>query len=254
MLINFVKNMKNFILLKCLLVCSILLIQADNQQIIVKAQKYFQEEKWNAALKNYALVEHKDSTVLMNMGICYFNTKKYIQALINFKKAFYFSALKDFPMLVKLEKKTYAKLDRPSPSWVYYGIKKIFIMIPLFFVQIIILIFLLLLLCFFIRHGRWSDFTKQEKLFLKRIMSILFISGMFWYVKLLYFDKYQAIVIKSQTLIYAGPEKTFHIIEKLEPADEVEISREKDGMYHIQYLKTSGWIDCDTVELINNYE
>jgi hypothetical protein len=230
------------------------MIQCDDQQFIRKAQNYFQEKKWNAALKSYALVEHKNFNVLLNIGICFFNTEKYTQALINFKKAFYVLPLKDFSMLVKLEKKTYAKLDRSSPSWIDYGIKKFFIAIPLVFIQIIVLILLLLLLCFFIRHGRWSDFTKQEKLFLKKIMSILCISAMFWYVKLLYFDKYQAIVIKPQTLIYAGPEKTFHIIEKLEPADEVEISREKDGMYHIQYLKTSGWIDCDTVELINNYE
>ena len=77
---------------------------------------------------------------------------------------------------------------------------------------------------------------------------------MLWYVKLLYFDKYQAIVIQSQTLVYAGPEKTFHIVEKLNKADELEILTEKNGMYHIRYSNISGWIDVDTVELINNYE
>lgn len=247
--------MKKFIFLKLLLlICSGFLFGEHDQQHFKKAQIYFAQEKWNLALKNYTALKHKNSDILQNMGICCLNTKRYPQALVYFKQAFYNSRLKQFRSLVDLEKKTYEKLDKQTLSWIYYGVKKIFITVPFVFVQSIFLILLLMLLYFFIRHWRWSDFTKQETLFLKRILSILFLCGIFWYVKLLYFEKYQAIVIKSQTSVYAGPEKTFHIIEKLHIADEVEILAEKDGMYHIQYLKTSGWIDCDTVELINNYE
>jgi len=246
--------MKKIIFFKCLLLSNVLLTQKDDALILKKAESFFQEKKWNAALKNYRLLDHKSSTVFLNMGMSYFNIKKYPQALINVKKAFYISTLKEFAKIVELEKQVYAKLDKPAPSWIYYVIKKFFIMIPLVFIQLIILIVLLMLLYFFIRLWRWSDFTKQEKLFLKRTMSILCGCAIFWYVKLLYFDKYQAIVIKPQTSVYAGPEKTFHIIEKLEVAEEVEISKEKDGMYHIQHLKISGWINNDAVELINNYE
>jgi hypothetical protein len=254
--------MKKNIFLKSLLFLSSSLLAADDQhmgsskknQILEKAQSCFLQAKWSLAFKNYQLLEDKNGPVLQNMGICLFNIKKYPQALVKFKQAFAKSNLNQFRTLVNLEKRVYEKLDKPSPSWTFYGVKKLFSTVPLVLVQSIFLILLLLLLYFFIRHWRWSDFTKQEKLFLKRILSVLCLCGIFWYAKLLYFDKYQAIVIKSQVLVYAGPEKTFHVIEKLHIADEVEILAEKDGMYHIQYLKTSGWIDCDTVELINNYE
>lgn len=246
--------MKIKITLKALLLCSSLFLKSNDELTLKKAENYFLEKKWASAYKNYDLLKYKNGTALKNMGICCFNLKKYPQALIKFKQAFNKGKLQHFFSLVELEKQTYEKLGKEAPSFVHYFFKKLFLCMPFIFIQIIFLMLLLMLLYFFIRHWRISNFTKKEASFLKKIGFWIMFCGLIWYLKLLYFDKYQAIVIKPQVAVYAGPEKTFHIIQKLDVADEIVISGEKNSMYQIQHLKTVGWIDCDTVELINNYE
>jgi hypothetical protein len=246
--------MKIKLFLKSLFLCSFILLKSNDELILQKAENYFLEKKWVSAYKNYNLLTYKNGAVLKNMGICCFNLKKYPQALIKFKQAFNKVKLQHFFSLVELEKQTYEKLGKEAPWLIHYFFKELFLFIPFTLIQIIFLILLLMLLYFFIRHWRISNFTKKEARFLKKIGFWIIFFGLIWYVKLLYFDKYQAIVIKPQVAVYAGPEKTFHIIQKLDVADDIVISGEKNSMYQIQYLKTVGWIDCDTVELINNYE
>lgn len=245
--------MKKNIVITCLIMIGTHLF-ADDQLFFQQAQHTFAQEKWEESLSNYERIQNKNSFVWQNIAICLFHQQRYPQALVAVKRALIGASFKQLNLLEDLEKKIDAELHLQPVSDFYFVLRKILHYIPLFMVQIIFLLILIQIFLMLLRRWRWHDFTCQEKRSLKKLMIILSMCMAVWYVKTLFFLNDKAIVIKSDAMVYAGPDESFHNFEKLQPGIEVKIIKRQENMYHIQTQTFSGWVNADELEPIINHE
>lgn len=245
--------MKKNIVITCLIFMSINFF-ADDQLFFQKAQNKFVQKEWQEALSIYQRIENKNSLVWQNIATCLFHQQQYPQALVATKRAFFGASFAQLHDLESLEKKIDEQLHIQASSDFYFLLKKILHGIPLLVLQIIFLVILIQIFLMLLRRWRWHDFTCQEKRLLKKLMIGLLVCMTLWYVKTLFFLNDKAIVIKSDAMVYAGPDESFHDFEKLQPGIEVKIMKKQKNMYHIQTQTFSGWVNADVLEPIINHE
>jgi tetratricopeptide (TPR) repeat protein len=227
---------------------------ADDQSLFQQAQNEFAQEKWEESLSIYQKIENKNSLVWQNIATCLFHLEQYPQALVAAQRAFFGVSFAQFYHLENLEKKINTQLHLEQKSDFYFVARKILYYIPLLLLQIIFLVILIQIFLMFLRRWKWDDFTRQEKRFLKKLIIILLVCMALWYAKTLFFLNDKAIVIKSNAMVYAGPDESFHDFEKLQPGIEVKIIKKQKNMYHIQTQTFSGWVNADILEPIINHE
>lgn len=227
---------------------------ADNEKFFDVAETKFKQEQWQEALFEYNKIEAKNSFTWEKIGTCLFHLDQYPQALVAVNRALLAPSFSQFSRLEKLEKNIHEKLHLEQPSEFKFLLKKILFFIPVFLIQIIFLVLLISILLMLIRRFKWQDFTIQEKRFVKKIIILfIFFTGL-WFLKKLSFVHDKAIVIKSPTYLYAGPEENFHVIQTLQSGMTVKILNKKEQMYQVTTSKHLGWVKLNLVEPIVTYE
>jgi hypothetical protein len=225
-----------------------------DEQRLEQARDLFMQGDWSGALQLYRLVEHKNSAVFQNIGNCYFNEGQYGQALVFWKRASVDAGYQQLTTIFDEEQKAYQKLGIVAPlPWVIFFMK-IILMIPLILIEIIFLFLLCNILLLLRRYWQWQKLEKREK----NLFFLIFFGCMtcvtIWYARTIILKKDQAIVVKQNVLVYAGPERTFHVVEKIQEGQLVHIIQSQYGMYQISSGSLSGWVTQDTLESIYNYE
>lgn len=227
----------------------------DDQQLFGQAKEAFVGGTWLQALQLYKKIEHKNSAVWQNIGNCYFNLERYDQALVAWNRAC--AGRPNYHQIATMcesENSAYQKLNLPIiPAWKCW-IKKIVLIIPDMELKLIFLILLCCLLWFLYCYWRGSVMSVVDHKLLVFILFCSVVCSAIWYARTVILHKDQAIVVKSDVLVYAGPERTFHVIEKLQQGSLVHIMHNKQGMYQIKQEALRGWVVQDTVEYIYNYE
>ena len=59
----------------------------------------------------------------------------------------------------------------------------------------------------------------------------------------------QALVVKQATL-FAGPDKSFHVLSPVAYAENVTVKQAREGWYKIQYTDMIGWVEADVIQII----
>ncbi len=245
--------MKKNIVITCLIFFGINFF-ADDQSFFQKAQYKFAQEKWEESLLMYQKIENKNSLVWQNIATCLFHQQQYAEALVAVKRSSIHASFKQLHDLENLEKKIDQQLHIQPLSDFCFVVRKILYCIPLLLLQIIFLVILIQVFLMLLRRWRWNDCTRQEKRFLKKLIIVLSVCTALWYAKTLFFLNDKAIVIKSDAMVYAGPDESFHDFEKLQLGIEVKIMKKQKNMYHIKTQTFSGWVNADVLEPIINHE
>lgn len=239
--------------LVCIVLQTIMLMTSD-RDLFEKANQYFTQENWSEALHTYKAMRHKNSAVLQNMGSCYFNQERYVEALLSWKRAYRNCSFGEIAQLCAWEQAALKKLNSKSPSIECGFLRRIMLSVPLIAVQVFLILCLLVLLWMLYRCWRWQEITRRDR---KRLWCITFMTlflGAVWYGQESFFQKNKAMVVKEHVLVYAGPEQTFHVATNLSAGDVVQVLQKKQGMYNITNRCTTGWVMQNTIEFIYNYE
>lgn len=246
--------MKKYIFSLLLVFLQTLSMLGDDQQLFTKAHENFVQGDWEGALRNYRAITDKNSVVWQNIGICYFNQQQYAHALLYWQRAYKDCTLVQIGQLCTLEQRALEKLDFKIPSRGHYFCKRILLIIPLIFLQTLFAIMLCCMLWTLARCWRWKEIVICDRRWLRWIFLGCFLCGGLWYANRSFFQKNQAIVVKRDVLVYAGPERTFHMVTTLRQGSSVNVIQKKHGMYNITNHSIAGWVMQDTVEFIYNYE
>lgn len=227
---------------------------SDDATLFVHAQEKFVKGDFAGALNDYRSIKYKNSVVWQNIGSCYFNEQQYVQALLYWKRAYQRCQISQVAQLSSLEQRALQKLNLKIPSRFHFFVKRIVLMVPLIFLQMICMVLLCCILWTLSRCWRWQEFVGCDRRWLQWLIFGCFICGITWYAQRSFLQKDQAMVVKQDVLVYAGPERTFHVVETLRPGNVVRVIQKKHGMYNIVKHSLTGWVTQDTVEFIYSYE
>lgn len=247
--------MKNYIALLILIIFNSL--YTDDQKILQQAHDCCMASQWQQALDLYKTVSYKNSDILQNIGTCYFNQKNYVYALLYWQRALIDADGIKITTLLKLQDKAYKALHQESYSFLYYYFVQTVLYLPLWTLQLILILCLLFFIYITFQYLLMYD-VRISLMMRCLIFCMTFIFGISvgtWYARTIILAKNKALVVKSDVCVYAGPENTFHLVGMVQPATAVCVMSDKyQDMYHIQTEKITGWTPAQNIEFVYKYE
>lgn len=230
------------------------ILSNSNEELFLKGNDYFFKGNFKKALDCYEQISEKSSTVWLNMGNCFFNEKKNVEAVICWKRAERNASIGQLGKLFELEDKAFEQLRCPCYKGFGRKFKQVLMGASVIQLQLILLMFLLLFLYFF-----YYCFTKSKFYFHtslnKRIYMFVLILGTVCMILILnikekYSHKKEAIVLQEKVAVYIGPEITFSQKTILPLGCVVEVLEQKQNMLKIVSAQETGWILSDNVEIL----
>lgn len=223
----------------------------SNRSLFMQGNTLFLSGKYMQALVCYQQIEHKNSGVWHNMGNCCFNNKQYAQALIFYFRARAGATWKQLGQLEGVIAKSLKKLNQPAPLWISMQIKKVLMLLPIEFMQIGLLFFLTCLfaylyLMFFGAKGFYV--FKREPLIVFIVLIIIFLLTL--HMQRNEIDKKIAVIVRDQSVVYAGPDRTFHQTQALPIGTQVVVEKSSELMHKIKWINKTGWIARESLEII----
>ena len=217
-------NKFSFILFWC-----ISLHAHNGQELFLQANQLYTAQDFQKALQMYEKISHKGAAVWYNMGNCAYKMGEYTKALAYWQHAARVgssSIANDsaYNSNVVLQKLPHVRVAT-----------SLFNRLPLLLVQI-----LFLCMCsFFIVITLYAHRRKKVLL----VLGIIVIaSGFFTGIVFTMHTGKKAIILHTQTPLYAGPTTDYHELMRLEQGVIVTIKEQNSSWAKIQWNNHSGWI------------
>ncbi|MFA5998801.1 MAG: tetratricopeptide repeat protein [Candidatus Babeliales bacterium] len=249
--------MKKIILLSATIFCLYYAVfaQKDNQSLFSQANNHFMHGQFTLARENYEKIEDKNPAVWQNIGNCFFNEKKYANALVCWKRAQFGASWKQLGQIFSSEILALKALRLPLDPWWKYEIKRIIMITPILAWQIILFVLLCYLFIVSSRYWYISSFVSRKHKETGFVLFGILICCAIWYGQTRIFKKGRAIVVKEKVMVHAGPEKTFHSKYQLPIGSQLCVIGREQGMDNVVYKtelgKTErGWIVPDFIEIV----
>lgn len=236
--------------------------KTKDQELFIDGNSHFLSGRFGLARESYLKINEKSLVVWQNLGNCFFNEKNYAQALVCWKRAEYGASWKQLSDIFDSEKKALVALHLPLPTLLHDTLKKIVILIPKLFIQVLLFLMLIMLLFFFYSCWSWSSLyiviSYNYKVAWILMLGIIGCS-LLWFGKERVFKQGIAIVVKEKVIAYAGPEKSFHPLFQLPLGATVQVvsnilkedqNLQDQNMHKIYYNRHYGWIEYSFVEIV----
>ncbi|MCX5924199.1 MAG: hypothetical protein NTZ68_02140 [Candidatus Dependentiae bacterium] len=229
--------------------------QKDNQSLFSQANNHFMHGQFTLARESYEKIEDKSSAVWQNIGNCFFNEKKYANALVCWQRAQLNASWKQLGQLFSSEVLALKALRLQPNFWWQYEIKRMVMVIPKLAWHILLFLLLAYILLISSRYWYISSLVSHSHKATWFALFGIMICCMIWYGQARIFKKGRAVVVKEKVVVHAGPEKTFHIKNKLPMGSQVCVIGREQGMDNVVYKtelgKTEcGWIVPDFIEIV----
>ena len=228
---------------------SVLGIFASEEELFLRANKYYVEKDYENALKTYDMINKKGSAVLYNMGNCYFHQQNYPYALVYWSRAEAGAHSDEYNRIQHNKKRALCALGKQKEqSWWQYTIEFLQSKLPdvsLFVLQL----FFLLCWSFFIVGMRKKQ-TRRKKIVHNIASLCVVIFAVILGVHYTHDDIQSAIVVKKDAQLFSGPNKSFHVLSPVAYADGAAVKEARAGWYKIQYADMIGWVESDVIQII----
>ena len=220
-----------------------------SEEAFLLGNKLVQEKKYSQALQTYGQVNNKGFATLYNMGICSLHEKKDAQATLFFLRAEQKGSWKELTILYNLLH-ALKKTDNGYQFTLWRDrfalfFKKCILTVSMLLLQFLFLIILILATIYLYR--KWYLLYKAMGI---GIMFILLISYLMWHTKAVVMQQEQGVTIEK-TVLLAGPDTSFYKKADLDENKLVIVLQEKDDFLQIKCDKLIGWININTVGLVN---
>lgn len=200
-----------------------------------EAERLYLHGEYAAALSLYQQIESPSRSIYYAMGACSHHCGDDAQALAYWKKAEHGASLGMREAIDKAKGTIYQENGREYHVDWGRKMRRIWSMIPVFFLQLLIIS--ILGLQFLLSS------SKRLKILLRIVLIFSFIS------------MYQIIddntygVVRRPVPVYAGPRDNYSTIAQLQSFDEVTIEDKRDTWYKIRHFKIKGWVDGKDIAL-----
>jgi len=217
----------------------------DVEETFLQANQEYQNKQYEKALELYQSIEKKGPATWCNMGNCAFKTKKYIDALVCWRRAKKNASRAE---LVDLNKNI-AAVDQilgraPKAGSLEQFVDDLLGRVSLFFLQFIFLVFWLVLFVVLF-------FTKKYKsVSLSILMPLNLFFGFGLFAKYRLHSNPKAIVVDRAASIFSGPDQKYSVVRKTNLADEVEVAQQRGGWCKVKSSGLAGWMLTDKLEII----
>jgi tetratricopeptide (TPR) repeat protein len=206
------------------------------EELFLKANKRYEQRRYEDARCLYEMVEPKGSAVWHNLGNCFYYEQRYIEALCAWRKAFRGSTWRD-KMILQEQIKNLCYEQGWSDKQHRYQLSSAHCLVhtfPWFFWQILFLCFWIGLLSMY----GWSPRRNGFRLFLLGLVLLLSSSAFYW----CYQAQRPRLFVTTKGLLYVGPNAEFHHRGQLEEGDEVILLEERPGWVKVATPTAQGWL------------
>ncbi len=239
-----VRKISLFILPISFYICSV-----PTQEVFLRANQEYKKGDHIYAQTVYQSIEHKGPAIWFNLGNCFYEQKKFVDALIAWRRSQKFGISHISRVAEKSIKRAQDSLGISRGSRMHRFYKEINLLVSsigLWFLQIIFLfcgIFLLL----FISRLWLSSIGRIIGLLLIGILIVSFIGiAASWYDM----NYCHAVVKEVNVELSVGPGDDYHRIGSFRQGSEFVIAQERGEWYKIQSPDTHGWLKKDVCEII----
>ena len=216
---------------------------------VQQAERYFHEKKYEQALQVYTKIELKDAAIWYNIGLMHVHLENYVQAEIAFARAEKYGKWQIWKKIDAL--KTYLAQEKDPdfvPKWsdqLAIFSKRCILSISMIVWQLLVL---MLLLGIFMM--RW-----YQKLNTYKNYCIVSVVGFLVFGMMLYKKEqlkiHQGVVVQNIADVYAGPDSSFYIKDRLEQGSLLTWTQESmHGYYPVRYHNKFGWVHKKNIEIV----
>ena len=219
------------------------------QTNILQANKLYKQNKYTEALEAYSVINKNKNTPMLfyNMGNCAYKIGDYVQAIIYWskaKKGALLSQLGDIEHNIAL---AYDKLGA-SQNITFWSKTKDFVAIfSLLTLQILFLF--LWFLCFVLFYISKKVGGIKIRIILWVNIFLSFIFGVALFVKHKAIN-YPDAIVKTESVLFAGPNTQYHHMGKLSVADKVTVQKSYKKWYKVNSEGVVGWMLSENIEVI----
>lgn len=224
----------------------------QKEELFLRANKYAEEQDWNAAIALYEKIEPKGVGLLYNMGVCYNAVGDYARALGVWLRAQKMASYEQKKQLESVILLTKAQIDGKPISWFDWAHRQVTLLfgfMTLFGMQLLFLFMWFFYLLFSIRarknggrDKKWLQKSVQGGLLF--MLSFLSVGIFIRYDEMM---SMQAVIVASQSNLYAGPAEMYQTIGALEAGNIVTIVESRADWCKVYTKDGMGWVLADEI-------
>jgi len=218
-------------------------VATNVQEIFLNANQLYQEEKYAKALQLYDSIEKKGPATWFNMGNCAFGLKKYVEAIIYWKRARKNSATYWLQAIDHNISHAYNKLGRVYTQGLMEKIYAQISLVSLFWLQ------LLFIICWFFFFICWFWLKKWRFGLLATLIVLNIVCTAVLFLKYRTVQ-YPLAIVKNNTVLFSGPDKDYHVMANINAADQVQVGQKDGRWYKVKYGSITGWVLSENIEIM----
>jgi hypothetical protein len=225
------------------------LFAGNDEELFLRGNKYYENHEYDKALQSYDMISKKGRAVLYNMGNCFYQKDEPAQALVYWCRAQVGAAPCECKIIAANKEHVLKKIGKNSDQSFKQKIKNSFNGIIPYFSLFFLQLFFLLCWCLFIFSVR----SRRNRFARAGVVLLLFFIIVIATVLGIHYTqsgRVDAIVVKKDALIFAGPDKGFHALSPLGYAQEVIVKESREGWRKIRYADIIGWVEADVIQII----
>lgn len=226
---------------------SISILAQPDQEKFLMANKLYSEENFQEAFKIYDAMNYKGFEILFNMGNCQYKLNKYAYAIAYWLKAKKYASFDDFSKIENNIEQAYKKLEKQKKSTLFSKFSDVSLkylsLFSIFLLQLIFLISWFLIVLF------WKKLVAKHHRYLVLLFVINGLTLSCVLIKYFSQPKNYAIIVEH-TKIFAGPDKSFHIVDTFDLIDEVKIIEKKEDWVKIKRNNILGWVPTNALVIV----
>ncbi len=208
-------------------------------QATERAEQLYQKGDYKEALAKYREKSSPSRADLYAMGACAYHLENFPQALAYWRKAEQGAGFKVHAALDAGIQRIYERMGKEYYVTRGQRFKRVLMMIPLLFFQIIGLMGLVMQFLFrtYLAQRRW-------------MLISLRLAIIFCFITMYQFDDSPRAVVRNVIAVRAGPSLDYPSVGELAAIDEVVVEDKEDTWYKIKRSGLKGWVENKAVELV----
>jgi len=220
-----------------------------DEELFLRGNKYYAQKDYDNALHTYDMISKKGRAVFYNMGNCFFRKEDYSRALVCWSRAEIGATPHEYNVIKRNKSLVLKKLGKHKEQSLWYKVfESLYVIMP--YISLLLLQLLFLVCWWFFIFVMCKKQTGIRKVARSVVCVFIVFFATMLGVRYTQEKDNQAIVIKKEAMLFAGPDKSFHQLSPIAYADSARVKEAREGWYKIQYAYMIGWVEADVIQII----
>ncbi len=222
----------------------------SSETLLKQGNTLFLQGRFQEAVEKYESITSKNTTVWHNLGNCFFNEKKYVQALVCWNRAKMHASYRQLVALYASEKMVQKRLQLSQNSYVKTFLQVLVLGSSIKMLQLLLCFLLLGIILLWYRAMRLKKSLYDYKKVLFMLFGVAILLGYALLAKQQMIQQKNGIINVQLATVFVGPETTFAQKGTLPYGCLVHIVAIAESMCKITSSYGSGWVVCSHIEVV----